>query len=113
MEFHFVTSNLPTNPVLVRISKVMLGKKQSSNFIGSRQQRCISPSCYVFSGDLKWEEGLCSSKTLRDPGYWKHMKLKTKLRINSIFFYFLHSIWDLSSPTSDQTHIPCIGIADS
>ena len=33
-----------------------------------------------------------------------------------VFFFFyaaLHGMWDLSSPTRDQTHIPCIGSAVS
>ena len=31
------------------------------------------------------------------------------------FFFFGHtmSMWDLSSPTRDQTHAPCIGSAES
>ena len=40
-------------------------------------------------------------------------EVKNQTSYQFYFFYFLHSIWDLSSPTSDQTHIPCIGIADS
>ena len=34
----------------------------------------------------------------------------------SFSFFFLalpHSIWDLSSPTRDQTHTPCSGSAES
>ena len=33
----------------------------------------------------------------------------------SLFFFFvvLHGMWDLSSPTRDQTHTPCTGRAES
>lgn len=66
MELHFVEPNPPTNPVL-GLARLRLGKKQSSNFIGSRQQRRISPSCYMFSGDLEVGGGVPSSETLRGP----------------------------------------------
>ena len=29
------------------------------------------------------------------------------------FFFVVHDMWDLNSPTRDQTHTPCIGSAES
>ena len=49
--------------------------------------------------------------------YFKIQNIKTCLYVSFFFFFLLLAIlcsmWDLSAPTRDQTHTPCIGSEES
>ena len=45
--------------------------------------------------------------------FWLRFVIHFYYRISFVFLAVLHSMWDLSSPTRDRTHAPCIGSSES
>ena len=61
-----------------------------------------------------WYFSTCCSSSLlykKKKRLW-NTTLKGTFKIFFFFFAALHSTWDLSSPTRDQTHAPCTGSTD-
>ena len=67
---------------------------------------------------LLWEVSIFKAAGERRVRLGKSLPQDILPRFSYFFFFFFflavpHGMWDLSSPTSDRTYIPCIGSAES
>ena len=102
----WLCSFFPTGPNWHCPSLVSGLPGQSRNAANRTQTMQLTGSSLAQSG----LSALSSQLRMQNPGTEGLLHLKVFIWSHNFFFLAApHGMWDLSSPTKDQTHIPCIG----